>query len=82
MREPDTKKCKLRSSEQRLTFSRIAVSTVGDIMMTQVTVTSMKKRAYMKRVEVDCLILGQQPQHREQAADPQQQASCRKTSDE
>lgn len=30
----------------------------------------------MKRVPVDCLILGQQEQHSAQAAEPQQQASC------
>lgn len=30
----------------------------------------------MTRVPVDCLILGQQLQQQEQAAEPQQQASC------
>lgn len=30
----------------------------------------------MTRVPVDCLILGQQLQQHEQAAEPQQQASC------
>lgn len=53
----------------------MCISTVGDIMITQMTVTSMKYRAYMKRVPVDCLILGHQAQHSEQAAGPQQHSN-------
>lgn len=33
----------------------------------------------MMRVLVDCLIPGQQVQHSAQAAEPQQQATCKKT---
>lgn len=59
-----------------LTFSFNACSTVGDIMTAQRTVTNRKYKAYMIRVPVDCLIFGQHLQQHEQAAEPQQQASC------
>lgn len=59
-----------------LTFSFSACSTVGDIMTAQRTVTNRKYKAYMIRVPVDCLIFGQHLQQHEQAAEPQQQASC------
>lgn len=60
-----------------LTLSLNCCSMVGDIMTTQMMVTNRKYKAYMTRVPVDCLILGQQLQQHEQAAEPQQQASCR-----
>lgn len=45
-------------------------------MTAQRTVTNRKYKAYMIRVPVDCLIFGQHLQQHEQAAEPQQQASC------
>lgn len=62
-----------------LTLSFIICSTVGDIMMPQMTVTSRKYKAYIILVPVDCLIFGQQLQQQEQAAEPQQQASWTNT---
>lgn len=58
-----------------LTCSFISVATVLDIMTQQSSTTRMKYSAYMKRVLRDCRILGQQSQHSEQPAEPQQQAS-------
>lgn len=58
-----------------LTCVFISLATVVDIMTQQIIVTRMKYRAYMKRVLVDCFILGQHLQHKEQAAVPQQQAN-------
>lgn len=65
-----------------LTFFFISSSTVGDIMMIQMMVTNMKYKAYINLVPVDCLILGQQLQQHEQAAEPQQQASWTHTQKE
>lgn len=56
-----------------LTFSRTASETVLDSMRQLTAQAKMWNRVYMTRVPEDALMDGQQEQHRENGAGPQQQ---------